>query len=132
MSFKNYIQETNVKLIIESINPVITKQDFLDAVSSYSDLDTALEHLPDEYIEFYIKNINSDYIKESENNENYEVYKTRTTGMAPVSGKYKKVNYKGEYIIFLYDQKTGWVPQISFRSISKATKFIKKIADEFM
>jgi uncharacterized protein YihD (DUF1040 family) len=113
----------------------MTLKDFIEGVQQYPDLDTALENLPDEYIEFYLKNMNTKSFNKALKkylNEDYEPEFTQTLGNAPIGYKYKKIHYKGEYIILKYDPRYGWVPSMSFRSIVNATKYIKKIADEYM
>jgi hypothetical protein len=125
MSFKSILTEGKISI-----------KDFIIAVNSYTNLDQALEELPDEYVEFYLKNINNKQLnkelKKLKLVEDYEVYDKRTTTDDPTNNRFKKINYKGEYIILTWDQRYGWIPQVSFRSIAKATKYIKKLADEFM
>jgi uncharacterized protein YihD (DUF1040 family) len=123
---------------LQSINESkVTLNQFLQAVNSYSSLDDALENLPDDYIEFYLNNMNNKQLNKNLKKlklieADFEIYNTQTLGTSPQSGKYKKINYKGEYIILKYDDRYGWIPAMSFRSISQATKYIKKLADEFM
>ena len=138
MSFKKYIQETDIKSIIESIivNENITIKDFIKSVNSYSSLDDALENLSDDYIEFYLKNMNNKALnKELKKRKLIEFYDLEqndlNVGMSPKPETVKKIHYKGNYIVLSFDPVKGWVPGVSFRSISKATKFIKKIYDEF-
>ena len=112
---------------------------FLTAVNSYNSLDDALEKLPEEYTEFYLNNMNNKDLNKSlkklkliEGFEDFEPYQGQTLGTSPSSTKYKKIHYQGEYIILKYDQRWGWVPTMSFRSITQAVKYIKRLADEFM
>jgi len=114
----------------------ISLNQFIQAVNSYSNIDNALENLPDEYIEFYLNNMNNKSLnkklKQMNLIEDFEVYDTRTTTVAPETNRFKKIHYKGEYIILKYDTRWGWVPAMSFRSITKATQYIRKLANEFM
>ena len=114
----------------------ISLNQFIQAVNSYSNIDNALENLPDEYIEFYLNNMNNKSLnkklKQMNLIEEYEEYDTRTTAVSPEINRFKKIHYKGEYIILKYDPRWGWVPAMSFRSITKATQYIRKLANEFM
>jgi hypothetical protein len=128
MNFKCTINESAIRL-----------KDFLNAVKKYDNIDNALENLPDDYIEFYFKNMNSNVfnnklkqMKLVESESEFEPYITQMGGASPKSGKYKKIRYKGEFIILKYDERWGWVPYMSFRSITQATQYIKKMADGFM
>jgi uncharacterized protein YihD (DUF1040 family) len=124
---------------LQSINESkVTLKQFLQAVNSYSNLDDALENLPEEYIEFYLNNMNNKDLNKNLKKlklieaEDFEVYDTRTTTVSPQIDKFKKIHYKGEYIILKYDPRWGWIPAMTFRSITQATKYIKKLADDFM
>jgi uncharacterized protein YihD (DUF1040 family) len=116
----------------------INLKEFLKSVNSYSNLDDALEHLPEEYIEFYLNNMNNKQLNSSlkklKLQEDFEDLTdlTRTLGTSPKEDKYKKIHYKGEYIVLKYDDRWGWMPAMTFRSIVQATKYIKKLVDEFM
>ncbi len=132
--FKKYLLESTIKKIQEQKSK-ISIFDFVYAVNSYSNLDTALENLPNEYIEFYIKNMNNKALnkelKKRKLIENYDwEVMDRNLGMSPKPDKIKKIQYKGNYIIFKFEPGIGWVPNVSFRSISQATKFIKNLYDE--
>ena len=123
---------------LKTINEAnITLKQFLQAVKSYSTLDDALEKLPDDYIEFYLKNINNKTLNKELKKINltedfYEPYQTKTVGTSPSTNKFKQIRYKGEFIVLKYDERWGWLPSMTFRSITQATKYIKKLADEFM
>jgi uncharacterized protein YihD (DUF1040 family) len=122
---------------LQSINETkINLKQFIQAVNSYSNLDDALENLPEEYIEFYLNNMNNKdlnkNLKRLKLQEEFEPYQDQTLGTSPSSTKFKKIHYRGEYIILKYDSRWGWIPAMSFRSITQATKYIRKLADEFM
>ncbi len=136
-SFKNYINRMETLIENITINEKIKMSDFIKAVNSHSSLDDALENLPDEYIEFYLKNMNSKKLKSElqklklTEDKDYEIKQQQTLKTSPDSDKYKKIHYKGEFIILRYDERWGWVPQMAFRSITQASKFIKNIVDTF-
>ncbi len=136
-SFKNYVNRMETLIENITINEKIKMSDFIKSVNSHSSLDDALENLPDEYIEFYLKNMNSKKLKSElqklklTEDEDYEIKQQQTLKTSPDSDKYKKIHYKGEFIILRYDERWGWVPQMAFRSITQASKFIKNIVDTF-
>ena len=131
-SFKNYIKP-NLEDLYEGTN--VSMKDFIKAVNSYSNIDDALASLPDEYTEFYIKNINnkdlSKELKKLKLVEDWEYSPDQTTQMSPQPGKFKRIHYKGDYIIMKYTEGQGWTPYLTFRSISKALRFAKGLADEY-
>jgi hypothetical protein len=139
IDFKEY-KELKIlnELCKNSLNESINKSDFIQGVSKYSSLDDALMNLPDEYTEFYFKHINDKKLEKTlkklklvENiNEVTDVLTYDVTvGTSPQDQKFKRIHYKGEYIVIKYDERFGWIPSISFRSIPKALKYIKKVFD---
>lgn len=136
-SFKGYIKP-DLESLYEGTN--VAFNDFIKSVNGYSNLDDALLHLPEEYTEFYLKNINNKKLtKELEKrnliemveNWNTEYSPDQTTAQSPEPSKFKRIHYKGEYIILKYEDGIGWIPFLGFRSITKALKYAKELADEF-
>jgi hypothetical protein len=143
MKSKDFKQFIESKIEIKEQEQIdessLSMDDFILKVKLFNSLDDALLHLPDKYTEFYLKNINNKKLDKelkklnlTESEEEYEFYKTVTTGVSPEEKKYKKINYKGQYIILTYDKRWGWVPNVSFRSIKNALEYVKNLADEFM
>ena len=122
MTLKEYIlnEETNIKTFIKNIK-------------KYKDLDTALLKLPDEYTEFYLKNINNKelnkQLKKLNLVEDMEQSKNQTLGTSPTPGKFKKLHYKGHYLVLKYDEDLGWIGTPSFRDITSTLRYVKKLAD---
>jgi len=106
----------------------ITKDDFIQKIKSYSTIDDALLGLPDEYIEYYMINMNS-LNKELKKLKKLNLQEEeKTLGYAPAPKKIiKQIKYKGQYITVEYDPELqSWFPAIRFRSIMTALKYIKK------
>jgi hypothetical protein len=128
-NFQTFLHEKEVK-----------EKDFIGAVKKYKDLDTALEELPPEYVEYYLLNINSKSLQKSlkksgiimENEGSAEDQKDKTTGMAPEPNKYKRIHYKGHYIVLKYTNEYGWTAEPTFRSITNALKYVKSLADDYV
>jgi len=140
MDFKEYkkLRVLN-ELCKNSLNEKVNKSDFIQQVSQFKSLDDALSHLPDEYTEFYFKNINDKKLEKTlqklrlvENiNEVTDVITYDVTvGTSPQDQKFKRIHYKGEYIVIKYDERFGWIPDIGFRSIPRALKYIKQLFDD--
>jgi hypothetical protein len=129
MNFAVYLNEKEVK-----------EKDFISKVKKYQNLDQALMKLPDEYTEFYLKNINSKSLnkklKQEKLIEEYEgdadVQKSKTTGTSPEPGKFKRLHYKGHYIVLQYTKEFGWTAQPTFRSITNALEYVKGLADDYL
>lgn len=114
----------------------VTEKSFITALKGYSNIDDAMAHLDDEYIEYYLINMDKKslknalkkyniHIKESikESYEDPEI----TLGYAPQDGTIvKNIKYKGQYITLTYNKELGtWNPEIRFRSVMTALKYIK-------
>jgi hypothetical protein len=125
MNFKEYTKLHDVKLA-ENVN----MNDFVKKVSSFSNIDDAMLSLPDEYVEWYLLNINNKklhkLLKKLNINED-----DLTLGYAPSRTRIiKNIRYKGQYITIEYDPElSNWFPSIRFRSIVSALKYIKKEVD---
>lgn len=123
-----------MNLVTESV----TEKDFIKAVSKYKDIDTALENLSDEYVEFFMLNINNKkFMNKLKKNIKLNEYaidtdNKTTTKWSPDEPKVRKIRYKGEFITLQYDSELGWLPTVRFRSVVNALRYIKKIADDYM
>ena len=114
----------------------VTLKDFINKVRSFNDIDTALASLDDNYIEFYMLNINNKKLKKELQKlnllEDYEELIRGFNRYVPDDTQkiVKKIKYKGQYLVLTYDKELQlWFPSIQFRSITTALKYIKKTAD---
>ena len=122
MKFKEY----NSIILAEGV----TQKDFINQVKKYLSIDNALKYLQDEYIEWYLLNINNKKLQKELKSSNLQEEEL-TTGYAPEPYKIRKnIKYKGQYITVSYDPELGtWFPTIRFRSIVSALKYIKRTVD---
>ena len=132
MKFQEYIKNPS----LDESN--LSMKEFIDQIKKFRNVDDALEKSPEAYTEFFIKNINNKKLSSElrknniqESDQDYGLSPVSTTGSAPVPGKIKKIRYKGDFIILKYDSALGWIPNVSFRSITQALVYIKNVADEF-
>jgi len=122
MKFKEY------QSIILAEN--VTLDNFIKNVQNYSTLDDALANMEDDYIEWYLLNMNNKKLKQ--NLKKLKLYEDDVTlGYAPEPKKIKKnIKYKGQFITVEYDPELAtWFPMIRFRSIVSALKYIKRTVD---
>ena len=131
MTFNNYRNQEPI--LAEGIKEI----DFINAINSYTSIDDALLRLDDEYIEWYMMNMNSKKVKNLLKRLNIsglheDTQNTQTTlGYAPSADRItKSIKYKGQFITVEYDRELGsWFPAIRFRSIISALKYIKAEVD---
>lgn len=127
MTFKTY----NNIVLAEGVS----EQSFLQAINSYSSIEDAMVNLKDEFIEWYLLNLNSKSLKHKLKKLHIdgisEAEIERTLGFAPAADKVvKNIKYKGQFITIEYDRDLGsWFPAIRFRSIISAMKYIKGQVD---
>ena len=109
----------------------VTQREFITAVKSYSNIDDAMSHLSDEFIEFYLLNVNSTKLTKELKKLNIVESIEHTLGYAPADDKIiKSIKYRGQFITLEYDRDLGsWFPAIRFRSIITALKYIKAQVD---
>jgi len=108
----------------------LTVDGFINKAEKYKSLDDALEKLPDEYISFYLDNVNQiEKLMETYTGfdvdilaEGPEELGALGTRREPGEVIYKKIKYKGEIIVLVY-QFDVWTVYPAFRSITKAIKY---------
>jgi len=131
--FKDIIQQEE-----QLFNESITLEIFLDSVSSYSTLDEAFVHLPDTFIQFYLENenllnkslISLQLLEAGARGPESPSY----TGWSPDAQNddivYKTIKYKGILLTLEYNPELkSWFPQVRFRSITKALRHAKALAE---
>lgn len=129
MKFKAYNEAFNSIVLAENVS----EKEFIKAINSYSSIDDALTKLSDEYIEWYMLNINSKTLIKKLKKLNIQgiTEEEITLGFGTADKKItKSIKYKGQFITVEYDRDLGsWFPAIRFRSIISALKYIKKQVD---
>ena len=123
MNFKTILQTTPLDY-----------ETFLHSISAYRSLDEALTELGDEYALFYLQN--EKRILASLDNLNIPEYITESEiGDVQWADKneviIKKIKYKGEIIILMFDPKmSAWVTIPAFRNVVNALKYGRSLIDE--
>ncbi len=128
MGFKKYIK-TNPYSLIEN---EISMDSFVKKVQGYKTIDQALEKLGDDYVLYYLTNINNKKLhKKLVLKEDDFTLGTSTQGATAGKPITKKLKYRGEYIVLVFDREIGaWFPSIQFRSITNALKYIRNQAKD--
>lgn len=128
--FKDALQN---ELFQEKQNHILTIDEFVEAVLEYDTLDLALVNLDESYFQFYVDNqkiVDKTLRKVGLNESEPDDDKSTLGWSRPDKIVYKTIKYKGEYITLVFDPELGsWFPTIRFRSIIKAMKYGKELAD---
>ena len=124
----------NFKTILNSIP--LEYETFIQDVSLYRSLDEALTELGEEYASFYLQNEKRILTSLNMLNIPKSITESAETGDVQWGGNkdeviIKKIKYKGEIIILMFDPKmAAWVTIPAFRNVVNALKYGRSLIDE--
>jgi len=125
MSFNSIISETR-----------ISTDSFLIKVGEYSTFEDALVNLPDEYLEFYLKNekkLKRPLSRIINMDENWSAEGPGDVAQSKDSTKkVKTIKYRGQLFHLVWDPEIGsWSVIPGFRSITQALRYGKELVDSY-